>query len=142
MSTSNESQRFLQFLIAAVIATALILPFAFFSWIRDDEEDNPLLGWLVMVVVTIVAAAIVWLVNRKAYESGTAESQATRSLVLGVLAAIAILAFWSGVWGPLSVAAIVMGLKATGRGEKTKAYIGIGLGAIAFAVASVFIIIG
>jgi hypothetical protein len=106
-------------------AAALIVVGLAFAYLLDvggsDEGDADVLGFVIVTLVAIVIAAflVLWVVPREESQAGF-HRPARTSLILGVLAILTLVGFWTGLPFALGVPALYLGAvgqaRARGRG--------------------------
>ena len=122
--------------LLAVVLTAIG---TFTDIVANDSEQSvaeELPGWLVLIAVLGVVTFVVF---RYWFTPAAAAGDAPNTaLVAGILAAVTVVAFWSGLPEVFGVGAIVLGLRSSGW----KAKVGIGLGVIALGMCVLAAIVG
>lgn len=132
-------------LVPALVAAALFAAgltalgqFSVFNGGDEKKEGNDVLGWAVTLAAVLVATVIVWRVARGPVASGNGAAAGQRALILGIVAALSLPAFWLGVYAPLAMGAIVLGVTAlmngAAGGRKVMALAGILLAILATGV--------
>jgi len=95
-------------------AAALIVVGLAFAYLLDvggsDEGDADVLGFVIVTLVAIVIAAflVLWVVPREESQAGF-HRPARTSLILGVLAILTLVGFWTGLPFALGVPALYLG---------------------------------
>lgn len=121
--------------IAAVAAVALLISLPI-GWLASDGSTGQIVGVIVALIIclAVLAAIMRWLVPRE-----RAAGRASRTaLILGIVALVLCVVFWTGLPVSIGAGAVALGLSArTAGGGDTRANVGIGLGA--FAVLAPFI---
>lgn len=125
----------------AIVAAILLLIGMPVGWLPGSTSD--VIGLIVigLVVLAIMAGLVFWLVPRERL----AQQRANRSaLILGIVAILTCLAFWTGVPFAVGAAAVALGLSqretaTDGRGMATAAVV---LGGLAMLAAFVVLLIG
>jgi hypothetical protein len=131
----------------ALVCALLLLVGMPIGWLSGgDNSAGDVIGLIVAVGISL--ALMVWLLTRLVPRLRlTAPSLATRNaLILGVLAVIVCLLFWTGLPFAFGAAAVALGLSlqrsappSAGRGRATAAVV---LGAIAVVASFVLLLIG
>jgi hypothetical protein len=115
------------------------------GWLTDDPSSGDVIGFAVILVVMLGAIAL--LVTRFVpnWRASGVDRAARIGLILGVLALVTCVVFWTGLPFPLGVGAILLGLwaresgAASARGKATAA---LGLGGFAVLAAFVVLLVG
>ena|ERR671936_118538 len=129
--------------IAAVCALLLVIgmPIAYFT---DNPSTGDVIGCLALVAfsLALMAGIVLWLLPR---ERATTRAPRT-ALILGVLAVLTGLVFWTGLPFPIGAGAIALGASlrearapADGRGKATTA---VALGTFAVVASFVVLLVG
>ena len=122
-----------------LLATLAVLVVAglFQNIIGNAELDNGSFGYLVvMLLVNGALGAFLFLrVIPRAIEAGP-ENAAKRAVIMGVVAAVTVVAFWLGLPFTVGIAAALLGNEARKRGGGAPATIAIVLGVLAVAVST------
>jgi hypothetical protein len=101
--------------ILAVTVVLLFASMAFGYWLNTDE-DQQVVAWLVVCTVGSLIAAYLLLRFVPDTESEMdGNAPARRSLVLGVVAALTFVVFWTGLPIVLGVPAVVLGAEGRAR---------------------------
>ena len=99
LSKPGARAQYIPGLIVALAITVVLLAILNDDVITGEDGREPVVPPIMFFSVTIIVAAIttrvVWLFTHRAYENSTRSGLGTRSLVLGILAAIS--ALWLGV---------------------------------------------
>ena len=133
IETTADRQQYVRMLLVTFVVTAVLDAIYYYGGIGGQRDDTPLRASAVAAVGGAITAALVWYSNRGAYEGGSVAVAAKRSMVLGALAAVSVLGFWIGIFGAVSVSAVLFGRKAV-AGSDTRGYAGMALGVIAFLI--------
>jgi hypothetical protein len=103
--------------ILAVTAAILIISTACGYWLVAGGDDE-IVGWIIVSVVgTLIAAYLLlkFVPDTEAETSGNAPAR--RGLVLGALALLTCLVFWTGLPIVLGIPAVVLGAEGRARAE-------------------------
>jgi hypothetical protein len=122
----------------AAVAAVLVLVGLPFAWLSGSTSTGDVIGMIVaaIVVLALLAVGFLWLLP---HERAASYRTARTALVLGVLAFVTSLAFWTGV--PLAIGATAVALALPLRGDG-RARAGLVLGAIGLIGSFVFLIVG
>ena len=127
----------------ALVCAALLLIGMPVGWLPGSTGDVVGLIVISLVCLALMGWIVLWLVPR---ERAAARERASRTaLILGVLAILSCLVFWTGLPFPIGAGAIALGLwlresgPAEGRGRATAS---VALGALAVVAAFVVLLIG
>lgn len=138
--TSDNRDR----LIAGASALLMIAGMAV-GYFTDDPSTGDIVAYFVLVGLWLIAIGL--LVTRfvPSWRASGAERATRIGLILGVLALITCVVFWTGLPFPLGVGAILLGLWAResgGSAVRGKATAALGLGAFAVLASFVVLLIG
>lgn len=129
--------------LAAVLLSAAMTVFL----VIRDTNDGP--AWRVSLVLSATVAILSWIVFgatvRRTLAKDSAAASAQRALILGVLAALSLLAFWMAITPVFAIAALVLAGHARGRhpeGAPRHAAIGAGLAACGLIAGLVLSVVG
>jgi hypothetical protein len=131
--------------IAGVGAVLLLVGMPI-AWFTDDPSTGDVIGGIVITIVMV--ALLAWIVLRLVpRERAAGSARATRTaLILGVLALLATIVFWTGLPVPLGAGAIALGLSlresAPPSGTPGRATAALALGAFAVVASFVLFIVG
>lgn len=130
--------------IGAVTAVLLVVGMAI-AYFSGDTSTGEIVGFFVLAGLWLIAIAL--LVTRfvPSWRAGSPERATRTALILGVLALIACVAFWTGLPFPLGAGAIMLGLtlrESAPANARTKATIALGLGGFAVLASFVLLLIG
>jgi hypothetical protein len=130
--------------IGAVTALLLLIGMPV-GWLGDNTSTGDVIGMIVLIVVMLAAIAFV-ILRVVPREEAIAGRPARTALILGILAAVSVVVFWTGLPFPLGAGAIALGIvgqEAAGPGEpKGRAVAAIVLGSVAVALAFVALLVG
>ena len=102
--------------ILAVTVVLLFASMAFGYWLNVGDEDKQVVAWLVVCTVGSLIAAYLLLRFVPDTESEMdGNAPARRSLVLGVVAVLTFVVFWTGLPIVLGVPAVVLGAEGRAR---------------------------
>jgi hypothetical protein len=130
--------------IAAGCALLLLIGMPI-AYLTDNPSTGDVIG---LVVVTLIDLALMaWIVLRLVprQRAGAADRATRTALILGVLALVACVVFWTGLPFPFGAGAIALGLslrsasQPSGRGKATAA---VALGAFAVVASFVVLLVG
>ena len=132
--------------IAAVSALLLAIgmPIGWFS--GGDESTGDVIGFF--VIVAVVLALMAWIVLRlvPGQRAGTPERATRAALILGIVAFVLIVVFWTALPFAVGAGAVALGLSLRDRpgaeSERTKATVAAALGAFAILASFVVLLIG
>lgn len=117
--------------LAFFVSVVLTAVGTFSDLVADDSPEDgsgELVGWLIMMAVLAVVTVAVY---RLWFEAAAKAAVAPNTvLIAGVLAAVTVMAFWSGLPAVFAVGALVLGR----RGGGAKAVAGMVLAALALVV--------
>ena len=130
--------------IAGVAAVLMVAGMAV-GWLTDDPSTGDVIGFAVITILWLIAIAL--LVTRfvPGWRASGAERATRIGLILGVLALITCVVFWTGLPFPFGVGAILLGLWARETGPanvRGKATAALGLGAFAIVASFVVLLVG
>jgi hypothetical protein len=133
--------------ILAVTAGILIVSTACGYWLLANDSDKEYVGWVVVCVVGTLIAAALLLRFVPATEAETdGNAPARRALVLGMVALLTLLVFWTGLPIVLGIPAIVLAAEGSARastyGQGPEATAGGVFGGFAALAATVLLIAG
>src|SRR3954447_18633239 len=131
--------------LLAITAVAIAFGLAFGYWIGEDDPDY--VGWIsARAVGTLIAAGLLLRFVPATEAEGDGNAPARRALVLGVIALVTIVVFWTGLPIVLGVPALVLAAEARARaatyGRGGEATAGALLGGLAALAAIVLLIAG
>ena len=130
--------------IGAVAAVLLLIGMPI-AYLGDNPSTGDVIGFVVITLVMLAAIAFIFLrvVPR---EEAIPGRPARTGLILGIVAALSVLVFWTGLPFPLGAGAIALGLvgQETAGPDKPKgrAVAATVLGAVAIALSFVALLIG
>jgi hypothetical protein len=130
--------------IAGVTAVLMLIGMSV-GWLTDDPSTGDVIGYIVLNVLWLIAIAL--LVTRfvPGWRASGAERATRVGLILGVLALVTCLVFWTGLPFPLGLGAILLGLWARetgGAAVRGKATAALGLGGFAVLASFVVLLVG
>ena len=131
-------------LIAGVTAVLMIVGMAV-GWLTDDPSTGDTVAFFVILAVLLIAIALVVTRFVPSWRASGAERATRVGLILGVLALVTCLVFWTGLPFPLGLGAILLGLWARdtgGANVRGKATAALGLGGFAVLASFVVLLIG
>jgi hypothetical protein len=133
--------------MVGLTAFFLFFVMAFGYWANVGDDDKEVLAWVVVCTVGSLIAAALLLRFVPATESELdGNAPARRALVLGVVAAVTLLGFWTGLPIVLGVPALVLGAEGHARsathGQGPEAIAGMLFAGFAIVAASVALISG
>jgi len=121
------------YLIAVVLGLALDAS-------ADTEAEQNFTDWAFTILIALVGLGVAWWASARAASRGT---MARTSLILGVVAVVTIVGFWTGFPCVFGAAAIALGLGARQHpGAQGPAVAGILLGALALAFGAFIMVVG
>jgi hypothetical protein len=131
-------------IIAGVSAVLMVIGMAV-AYFSDDPTTGEIVGFFVLTGLWLIAIGV--LVTRFVpnWRAAGAERATRIGLILGVLALIACIVFWTGLPFPLGVGAMLLGLWARESGPaavRGKATAALGLGGFAVLASFVVLLIG
>ena len=130
--------------IAGVTALFLLIGMPI-AWIGGDVSAGQVVGMIAVTIVMLAALAAIflWLVPRERAVPGR---PARAGLILGIVAVVTVVVFWTGLPFPLGAGAIALGLigreQATPSSGQGRATAAIALGTLAIVVAFVALLFG
>jgi hypothetical protein len=106
-----------QLLVGAAALIVIGLLFAYLD--IGGDEDSDVAGFVIVTVVAIAIAAflVLWLVPREEAQAG-AHRPARTSLILGILAFLTLIGFWTGLPFALGVPALYLGAVGQARARE------------------------
>lgn len=130
--------------IAAACAVLLLIGMPV-AYLTDNPSTGDVIG--LIVITAICLALIAWIVFRLVPRQRAAGTdRATRTaLILGVLALVACVVFWTGLPFPFGAGAIALGLSlrsASAPGGRGKSTAAVGLGAFAVVASFIVLLVG
>jgi hypothetical protein len=133
--------------IAAATAALLAVSLAFGYWVNVGNEDPDVLAWIIMSIIGSLIAAGLLLRFVPATEAETdGNAPARRALVLGVVAFVTVIGFWTGLPIALGVPALVLAAEGRARsathGQGAEATAGAVLAGFAVIAAVVMLVTG
>jgi peptidoglycan/LPS O-acetylase OafA/YrhL len=133
--------------LVAVTAAILAISSAFGYWLNVGDDDKEVVAWIVVCIVgTLIAAALLLRFVPATEAEGDGNAPARRALVLGALALVTMIFFWTGLPIVLGVPALVLGAEGRARaathGQGPEATAGAVLGGFAVIVTVVAFIAG
>ncbi|HYZ29373.1 MAG TPA: hypothetical protein VE570_09985 [Thermoleophilaceae bacterium] len=133
--------------LAAVTAALLTIALAFGYWLNVGHDDKEVVAWIVVSIVGSVIAAALLLRFVPATESeADGNAPARRALVLGAVALVALVVFWTGLPIILGLPALVLAAEGRARsgtyGQGAEATAGALLGGFAALAAVVLLVAG
>jgi hypothetical protein len=133
--------------ILAITAAILIISTACGYWLLTNDDDKEVVGWIVVSVVGTLIAAALLLRFVPATEAETdGNAPARRALVLGAVALVTCVVFWTGLPIIIGIPALVLAAEGRARaatyGQGGEATAGAVLGGFAAAAAAIVLIIG
>jgi hypothetical protein len=108
-----------QLLLGAAALIVIGLAFAFLLDVGDNDDDSDVAGFVIVAAVAIAIAAFLalWLAPREEAQAG-AHRPARTSLILGVLAFLTLIGFWTGLPFALGVPALYLGAVGQARARE------------------------
>jgi hypothetical protein len=133
--------------ILAITAAILIVSTACGYWLLTNDDDKEYVGWVIVSVVGTLIAAALLLRFVPATEAETdGNAPARRGLVLGAVALVTCVVFWTGLPIIIGIPALVLAAEGRARsetyGQRGEATAGAVLGGFAAAAAAIVLIIG
>jgi hypothetical protein len=133
--------------ILAVTAAILVISTACGYWLLTNDSDKEYVGWVIVSVVGTLIAAGLLLRFVPATEAETdGNAPARRALVLGVVALVTCVVFWTGLPIIIGIPALVLAAEGRARaatyGQGGEATAGAILGGFAALAATVTLIVG
>jgi hypothetical protein len=129
--------------IAALCALLLVIGMPI-GYLSGDTSTGDVIGLIVLGLVSLllIAAAVLWLVPRE--RAAPPQRAARTALILGVLAVLTVLVFWTGVPFPLGAGAIALGLglRESAPAEGGRATGAVVLGALGVVASFVLLLVG
>jgi hypothetical protein len=126
----------------AVLASAGLMAFYYYGGVAGHADDTPVRAALVGTVGAVIAALLVWIFARGAFDDGTAELVFRRTAVLGVVAVVSLAGFWIGITVPVCVAAVALGVKTVAAGRPARGYVVVGVAMTVLLASVVLCVIG
>jgi hypothetical protein len=130
----------------AIVAVLLLLIGMPFAWLTDDPSTGDKIAFVValLIMLAVLYGLVAWLLPR---ERALGTERASRTaMVLGIVAFVLCLVFWTGLPIPIGAAALALGLPlrqaATGGSGNGRATAGVVLGGLAILIAFVLLLIG
>jgi hypothetical protein len=132
----------------ALVAAVLLLIGMPIGYLGDNTSTGDVIGLIVLTLVMLglLAAIFRWLVPRALGAAEGVNGPARTGLLLGVLALVTVVVFWTGLPFPLGAGAVALGL--AGRelaplaGDGGRATVAVVLGALALLLAFVGLLVG
>ena len=97
-------------LIAGITAVLLVVGMAVAYFTGGDTTTGEVIGFFVLTALWLAAIAFLALRQVPAWLAGANDRAGTIALVLGVLAVITVVVFWTGLPLPLGAGALMLGL--------------------------------
>jgi peptidoglycan/LPS O-acetylase OafA/YrhL len=131
-------------MVGAVTAVLMVVGMAI-AYFSGDTSTGEIVAFFVLTGLWLIAIAL--LVTRfvPSWRAGAPERATRTALILGVLALVACVVFWTGLPFPLGAGAIMLGLtlrESAPAKARTKATIALGLGVVAVLASFVVLLIG
>ena len=104
--------------VAAVTAVLLVVGMAIAYFTGGDTSTGEVIAFFVLTGLWLAAIAFLELRQVPSWRAGTTAHAANIALVLGVLAVITVVVFWTGLPFPLGAGAIMLGLSLRGPGPQ------------------------
>jgi hypothetical protein len=137
-STEQPAQRRFDPLLYGSLALGVVSLFV--GFVAASGEDSDVRGWVIVSVAFVLIGLAVWRwVVQPRLADGAAHE--TASLVLGVLAFLTAIVFWTGLPYALGPAAIALGTVTRARGGSTQGLVAVVLGALGIVAATVILIL-
>src|SRR5204862_5493313 len=132
--------------ILAVTAGILIISTACGYWLLTNDSDKEYVGWVIVSVVgTLIAAALLLRFVPATEAEMDGNAPARRALVLGALALVTLVVFWTGLPIVLGIPALVLAAEGRARaatyGQGAEAMAGAVLGGFAALAATIVLIV-
>jgi len=108
-----------QLLAGAAALIVIGLAFAYLLDVGDNDDGADVAGFVIVAVVAIAISAFLtlWLVPREEDQAG-AHRPARTSLILGILAFLTLIGFWTGLPFALGVPALYLGAVGQARARE------------------------
>jgi hypothetical protein len=133
--------------IAAVAAVLLLIGMPI-GYLGGSTSTGDVIGLIVLTLVSLglMAAIFLWLIPRALGGSEGVNGPARTGLLLGVVALVTVVVFWTGLPFPLGAGAVALGLAgrelAPRAGDGGRATVALVLGALAVLLSFVGLLIG
>jgi hypothetical protein len=133
--------------IAAVAAVLLLIGMPI-GYLTDNPSTGDVIGLIVLTLVSlgIMAAIFLWFVPRELVAAEGVNRPARTGLILGVVAFVTVIVFWTGLPFPLGAGAVALGLAgrelAPRAGDGGRATAALVLGALAVLLSFIALLVG
>jgi hypothetical protein len=133
--------------IAAATAALLVISLAFGYWLNVGNDDKEVVAWIIVSILgSLIAAALLLRFVPATEAEADGNAPARRALVLGALAVITLVFFWTGLPIVVGVPALVLAAEGRARagayGQGAEATAGAVLGGFAVLAAVVALVSG
>ena len=133
--------------ILAAGAVLLFITMAFGYWLNVGDDDQEVVAWLVVCAVgTLIMAGLLLRFVPATEDEFEGNAPARRGLVLGFVAVLTLLFFWTGLPIVLGVPSVVLGAEGQARaesyGQGPEATAAVVLGGFAVVAAAVLLVAG
>jgi hypothetical protein len=133
--------------IAAATAALLVISLAFGYWFNVGNDDKEVVAWIIVSILgSLIAAALLLRFVPATEAEADGNAPARRALVLGALAVITLVFFWTGLPIVVGVPALVLAAEGRARagayGQGAEATAGAVLGGFAVLAAVVALVSG
>jgi hypothetical protein len=132
----------------AAVATVLLLIGMPIGWLTDNPSTGDVIGMIVitLIMLGLMAAIFLRLIPRQLAAADGVNRPARTGLILGIVSAVALVVFWTGLPFPLGAGAVALGLAgrelAPRAGDGGRATAALVLGALAVLLAFVGLLVG
>jgi hypothetical protein len=133
--------------IAAVAAVLLLIGMPI-GWLTDNPSSGDVIGMIVitLIMLGLMAAIFLRLIPRQLAAADGVNRPARTGLILGIVALVTCVVFWTGLPFPLGAGAVALGLAgrelAPRAGDGGRATAAVVLGALAVLLAFVGLLVG
>jgi hypothetical protein len=130
----------------AIVCALLLLIGMPVGYLGDDPGTGDVIGLFVMTALSLALMALIFLRLLSRDRSTPPERASRTALILGLLAVLTVLVFWTGLPFPLGAGAIALGLSLTVPGQASRrsgrVTAAVALGGVGVAAAFVLLLFG
>ncbi len=129
----------------AIVCSLLLLIGMPVGWLGGDTSTGDVIGLFVMTAVSLALMVLIFLRLLPRERSAPPERASRTALIMGLLALLGIVVFWTGLPFPLGAGAIALGLSlpvSGPAGRSGRATIAVALGGVGVAAAFVLLLFG
>jgi hypothetical protein len=124
----------------AAISSLLLLIGMPFAWLSDNPSTGDVVAFIVAVLINLALMALLF--TRLVPRWRAAPRTARTALIVGIVAFLLCLVFWTGLSIPVGAAAIALGLAARTGDDRGPATAAVALGAFAVVASFVVLLVG